>query len=186
MMNHTALSTARLRTVDLCYIALFAVLMAVGAWISVPAPVPFTLQTFAVFAALVTLGGRRGLLSIIVYLLLGAVGLPVFSGFRGGLAALLGVTGGYILGFLAAGALYWLITAKLGDRLPVVICACIIAMATCYAFGTAWFITIYTAQTGPMTVGGALAACVIPFLPFDALKIALAVLFSRRVGKFLN
>lgn len=176
----------RFRTVDLCYIALMAVMMAVCAWISIPGPVPFTLQTFAVFAALVLLGGRRGTFAVVVYLLLGAVGLPVFSGFRGGLAALLGVTGGYILGFLAAAALYWLMTAKLGDSLPVVVCGCVVGMAACYAFGTAWFMALYTAQTGPMTVGGALSACVLPFIPFDALKIALAILFSRRVGRFLK
>ena len=89
------------RPVDMAYIALFAVLLTVCAWISVPLPVPFTLQTFAIFAALGILGGRRGTWAVAVYLLLGAVGLPVFSGFRGGLGALLGTTGGYILGFLA-------------------------------------------------------------------------------------
>ena len=182
-MNHT---TSRLRTLDLCYIALFAVLMAVCAWISIPGPVPFTLQTFAIFAALVALGGKRGTLAVVVYLLLGAVGLPVFAGFKGGLAALLGATGGYILGFLAAALLYWLLTAKLGSRLWVVILACVVGMIACYAFGTGWFVTVYTAQTGPMTWGGALAACVIPFLPFDAIKVALAILLARKTAKFLH
>ena len=185
-MANTSTTSKHLRTVDLCYIALFAVLMAIGAWISIPGPVPFTLQTFAVFAALVTLGGKRGTLSVIVYLLLGAVGLPVFAGFKGGLAALLGVTGGYILGFVAAALLYRLLTAKLGNRLSVVIAACVIGMIACYAFGTAWFVAVYTAQTGPMTIGGALGACVIPFLPFDALKIALAILLSRRISRFVK
>ncbi len=177
---------SRFRTVDLCCIALLAVVMVVCAWVTIPGPVPFTLQTLAVFAALVLLGGRRGTFAILVYLLLGAVGLPVFSGFRGGLGALLGATGGYILGFLAAGLLYWLVTAKLGNRLPAVIWACTLGMGACYAFGTVWFIAVYTVQTGPMSLGGALGACVLPFVPFDALKIALAILLSRKVGKFLN
>lgn len=181
-MNHRA----GLRTIDLCYIALFAVLMAVCAWISIPAPVPFTLQTFAVFAALVTLGGRRGTLAVVVYLLLGAVGLPVFSGFRGGGAALLSATGGYILGFLAAALVYWLCTSHLGERLLVAIPACILGLAACYAFGTVWFVTVYTAHTGPMTVGAALSACVLPYLPFDALKISLAVGLSRRLRTHLH
>ena len=98
----------------MAYNALFAVLLTVCAWISVPLPVPFTLQTFAIFAALGILGGRRGTWAVAVYLLLGAVGLPVFSGFRGGLGALLGTTGGYILGFLALALVYWLVTALLG------------------------------------------------------------------------
>ena len=175
--------TTRFRTVDLCVCALFAAVMAVCAWISIPGPVPFTLQTFAVFAALVTLGGKRGTVAVTVYLLLGAVGQPVFAGFKGGPAALFGATGGYILGFLAAGLLYWLITARWGDRLGVVIAACAAGMLACYAFGTAWFVQVYTAQTGPMTVGGALAACVFPFVPFDAGKIALAIFLARRLRK---
>ena len=84
---------------DLAYTALFTVLLAVCTWISVPVPpVPFTLQTFAVFAALGTLGGRRGTYAVGAYLLLGLAGAPVFSGFQGGAGVLLGATGGYILG----------------------------------------------------------------------------------------
>ena len=90
---------------DLAYTALFTVLLAVCAWITVPLTVPFTLQTFGVFAALGTLGGRRGTYAVAAYLLLGLAGLPVFSGFRGGPGVLLGTTGGYILGFLASALL---------------------------------------------------------------------------------
>ena len=160
--------------------------MAVGAWISIPGPVPFTLQTFAVFAALLLLGGPRGTVAVVVYLLLGAVGLPVFAGFRGGLAALLGATGGYILGFLALGLLYTLVTAKLGEGMWSALLGCIVGMAACYAFGTAWFVLVYTVQTGPMTFPAALGSCVIPFLPFDALKLALAMVLSNRVKKYIK
>ena len=107
-------SPSRLRTLDMAYIALFAVLMAVCAWITIPMTVPFTLQIFAVFAALATLGGHRGTYAVAVYLLLGAVGVPVFSGFRGGIGVLLDTTGGYIIGFVAAALVYWLLTARLG------------------------------------------------------------------------
>ena len=85
---------------DMAYIALMAVVIALCSWISVPAAVPFTMQTFAVFCALLLLGGRRGTFAVALYILLGAFGLPVFSGFRGGIGALLGPTGGYIVGFL--------------------------------------------------------------------------------------
>ena len=110
----TSTASTRLRTRDLTHIALFAVLMAVCAWITIPMTVPFTLQIFAVFAALATLGGRRGTYAVAVYLLLGAVGLPVGAGFQGGLGWLLGTTGGYIVGFLCIALIYWLMTAKLG------------------------------------------------------------------------
>lgn len=87
-------------TRDLCFCAIGAALIAVCAWISIPADVPFTLQTFAIFTVCGLLGGKRGTVSVLVYLLLGAVGAPVFAGFRGGFASLLGTTGGYLVGFV--------------------------------------------------------------------------------------
>ena len=180
---------SRLRTLDMAYIALFAVLMAVCAWITVPPPKPlvqFTLQTFAMFMALTTLGGRRGLYAMVVYLLLGAVGVPVFSGFRGGLGVLLDTTGGYIIGFAAAALVYWLLTAKLGDSLPVKIAACVLGLAVCYAFGTAWFLVLYARTTGPIGVTTALSWCVLPYIVPDLLKLALAVVLSGRIKKFLK
>ena len=180
---------SRLRTLDMAYIALFAVLMAVCAWITVPLPKPlvqFTLQTFAMFMALTTLGGRRGLYAMVVYLLLGAVGVPVFSGFRGGLGVLLDTTGGYIIGFAAAALVYWLLTAKLGDSLPVKIAACVLGLAVCYAFGTAWFLVLYARTTGPIGVTTALSWCVLPYIVPDLLKLALAVVLSGRIKMFLK
>ena len=78
-MENSTVTTKKWRTVDMVYIALFAVMIAVCSWISVPATVPFTMQTFGVFLAGATLGGKRGTLSVLVWLLLGAVGMPVFS-----------------------------------------------------------------------------------------------------------
>ena len=97
-MNTMAASKSK--TYDLVYIAVFAVLMAVCSWISVPTAVPFTLQTFAVFMAVGVLGGRRGTMAVALYIILGAVGVPVFAGMTGGIGILTGTTGGYIVGFL--------------------------------------------------------------------------------------
>ena len=80
----TTAAATRSKTYDLVYIAVFAVVMAVCSWISIPAQVPFTLQTFGVFMAVGVLGGKRGTLAVLVYVLLGAVGVPVFAGFSGG------------------------------------------------------------------------------------------------------
>ena len=77
-------TVSRGKTYDIVYIGIFAVLLAVCSWISLPFAVPFTLQTFGVFMTLETLGGKRGTMAILVFLLMGLVGLPVFSGFRGG------------------------------------------------------------------------------------------------------
>lgn len=182
-------SANRLRTVDLAYLGLFAALMAICAWISVPMPaplVPFTLQTFAIFAAVTTLGGRRGTYAVGVYLLLGLVGLPVFAGFRSGPGTLLGTTGGYILGFFVCAVVYWLVTAFLGESLWAVFLGGILGLAACYAFGTAWFLLLYIRTTGPMSLGAALGMCVVPYVLPDLCKLALAVVVSRRVRPHLH
>ena len=182
----TSTVSTRLRTRDLTYIALFAVLMAVCAWITIPMTVPFTLQIFAVFAALATLGGRRGTYAVAVYLLLGAVGLPVGAGFQGGLGWLLGTTGGYIVGFLCIALIYWLITARLGESLPVSIAASVLGLLVCYLFGTAWFMAVYARSTGPVGIMTALGWCVFPYVIPDLLKLVLAMTLSQRVKGFLR
>ena len=88
------------KTKNLARIALGAAALTLCAWISVPTPVPFTMQSMAVLTVAALLGPKAGCASVGVYLLLGAVGMPVFSGFRGGAQALLGPTGGYLIGFL--------------------------------------------------------------------------------------
>lgn len=182
-------TAAKLRTRDLTLVALFTGLTAVCAWISVPVPAPFvqfTMQTFAVFAALLTLGGRRGTYAVTAYLLLGAVGAPVFSNFRGGLGVLLGTTGGYILGFFFTALLYWGMTAKLGESLPVKLAAGVLGMATYYAFGTAWYLALYASTGSPVGLMTALGYCVFPFVLPDLVKLALALALAQRVGKYVG
>lgn len=179
----------RLQTRDLSLVALFTALTALCAWISVPVPAPFvqfTMQTFAVFAALLTLGGKRGTYAVTAYLLLGAVGAPVFSGFRGGLGVLLGTTGGYILGFFFTALLYWLMTARLGESLSVRLIAGVLGMVTYYAFGTAWYLALYARTGEPMGLMTALGYCVFPFVIPDLVKLALALLLARRVEKYVR
>ena len=93
-------AAVRGKTYDMVYIGIFTVLIAVCSWISIPAAVPFTLQTFGVFMAVEVLGGKRGTMAVLVYILMGAVGLPVFAGFQGGIGIIFNTTGGYIVGFL--------------------------------------------------------------------------------------
>lgn len=170
---------------DLALCALFAALMTICAWISIPVlEIAFTLQTFAVFAALGLLGGKRGTISILVYLLLGLVGLPVFSGF-GSTASLVGVTGGYLVGFLASGLVYWLITKLLGEKLWVQLVAMVIGMIVCYAFGSIWFYVLYLNGGNAITFATVLAKCVIPFLIPDGCKIALALVLTWRLKRFV-
>ena len=92
--------SGKIKTLNLVYIALFAVLIVICSWISIPTLVPFTLQTFAIYLTVLLLGWKRGLGAILVYILLGIVGVPVFSGFKAGLGVVAGPTGGYIIGFI--------------------------------------------------------------------------------------
>jgi biotin transport system substrate-specific component len=170
---------------DMTYIAIFAALMAICAWISIPAPVPFTLQTFAVFAAVGMLGGKRGTIAVAVYILLGAVGLPVFSGFAGGPGALLGMTGGYIFGFLAAALVMWGVTRILGNGVWPLGLAMLLGLLACYALGTVWFMDVYIRTKGAITLLAVLSKCVFPFVLPDLVKIGLALLVTFRVKKLV-
>ena len=172
----------KLTVKDMAYCAIGAALLSVSSWISIPMPqVSFTMQSFAVFFILGLLGGRRGTISIGIYLFLGFVGLPVFSGFRGGVGVILGVTGGYIWGFLLAGLLFWAVTSLLGKRLHIRLIAMILGMAVCYGCGTAWYLHAYGGSIGPV-----LATCVVPYLLPDGVKIGLAISLSQRLSRFIQ
>ena len=157
--------------------ALFASLTAICAWLSVPVPdIAFTMQTFAVFLSLGILGGKWGTASIGIYLLLGAVGLPVFSGFQGGFGTLLGVTGGFLWGFLVCGLVYWSLE-KLCKPIGI-----FLGMLSCYFCGCIWF-SVYAGGAGFLA---AAVKCVVPYLIPDAVKITLAALLANRIRKHLK
>ena len=171
---------------DLCYIAIGAALITVCSWLSVPASVPFTLQSFAVCLIAALLGLRRGTFSVLIYMLLGAAGLPVFSGFKGGLGTLLGATGGYILGFLFVALAAGFAADRFpGRKLPLAL-GMLLGMLLCYTCGTAWFIAVYSRSSGAIGVLSALSLCVFPFLLPDALKCALALLLALRLRPFIR
>lgn len=177
----TVTKKSNFSTIDIAYIALGTALIAICSWISIPTAVPFTLQTFAIFAILSLLGGKRGSLSILVYILLGAVGVPVFAGFSGGLGVVLGSTGGYIIGFLLTGLIYWVITSLTKKSFVIEVVSLIIGLAACYALGTIWFMVVYARGNGPISAMTALGWCVFPFIIPDLIKLALGLVLARRV-----
>ena len=176
----------RLSTKDAAMIAQSAAVMAVCSWISVPAAVPFTMQTFGVFLAVGLLGGKNGTLAVLIYLLLGAAGLPVFSGFTGGLGHLLGPTGGYIIGFLFSALVMWLIEELLGRSKRTLMLSMVAGLLVCYAFGTAWFMIVYTRNSGSIGIVTALTWCVFPYIIPDAIKIMLAADLTRRLRPLIK
>lgn len=173
------------KTYDMVYIAVFAVIMAICSWISIPAQVPFTLQTFGVFVAVGVLGGKRGTLAVLVYILLGALGIPVFAGFQGGMGILLGTTGGYIVGFLFSSLVMWGLERLLGKKPVMQILSMLAGLIVCYAFGTIWFMIVYTRSSGAVGLATVLGWCVVPFIIPDLIKIGLAYVLSGKVRKYV-
>ena len=171
---------------DMMYIAMFTALIAVCSQICVPTPVPFTLQTLAVFIAGGLLGWKRGVLSVAVYILLGIIGVPVFAEFSSGLSALLGMSGGYIIGFLFTAFAVGLMCEKFGKKLWVLIVSMTVGLLGCYAFGTVWFMIVYTRQVEPIGLAAALMTCVVPYLLFDAVKIAVSAILVNRLDKIIK
>jgi len=172
----------KVKSMALC--GLFTAVLAICAWISVPmGDSVITLQTFGIFLTLGLLGGKRGTLAILVYLLLGAVGAPVFSGFRGGLGALLGTTGGYIFGFMLTSLIYWLITSTKDTPLTRLL-AIVLGLLLCYACGSYWYMSQYL-SAGSVTLGLVLLNCVVPYLIPDAVKLILAWLLTGKLKRFV-
>lgn len=163
---------------------LFTAVLAVCAWVSVPVgDIAVTLQTFGIFLTLGLLGGKYGSITVFVYLLLGAVGAPVFSGFRGGMGALLGTTGGYIFGFMLTSLTYWLLTS-FKDTPPIRLCAMVLGLLLCYGCGSAWYVWGYLGSN-PLSLCAVLLKCVVPYLIPDGIKLFLAWVLTRRLKRFV-
>ena len=168
-----------MRTRDMTRVALMAALLCVLGPLTVAiGPIPLSLATFAVYLAGAVLGPKRGTLAVALYLLIGSVGVPVFSGFSGGVQKLAGVTGGYLAGYLACAALTGL---GVNDARPSawrLAGMMVVGTVALYAVGTAWFML----QT-KNPLGAALGMCVLPFLPGDAVKIAAATAVSPTIRR---
>ena len=165
------------------FCALFAALIMVFAQIQVPLPglVPISLATFGVMMAGLLLGWKLGLLAVAVYALLGAVGVPVFAGFKGGMAALTGPTGGYIIGYLPYAVLTGLPVKKAQESFWGRLGLLALGTLACYTLGTAWFMR----ATG-RTLGESMGLCVLPFLPGDAVKMGLSSFLAPRLRKAIK
>lgn len=168
---------------DICQVSIGTVLISICAWISVPSAVPFTMQTFAVFCVLLILGGRKGTLAIFLYLLMGLAGLPVFSGFMGGPVVLLSVTGGYLIGFILIGSVYWLLSKVTKDLMRNKLLSLIVGLLACYLFGSIWLAINYG---GINMLYKAVCIGVFPFIIPDAIKLLLAFYASRIIKRHIR
>ena len=171
---------------DIVITGLFIALITVCSWISVPMQIPFTLQTFAVFVTVGLLGTKRAVMAVLGYIILGGLGAPVFAGFSGGPGVLFGTTGGYILGFLLMVPVIGLIIKKLGNSFVVTALAMLAGLTVCYAFGTAWFMIIYTRTKEAIGILTAFSWCVLPYIMPDLAKRLLSVLIVKKVSAYVK
>ena len=182
--------TKKFKTPDMVYSAVGAVIIAIASQIMIPfSAVPFTLQTFGVALTLVALGGKRGTVSSLVYILMGAVGIPVFSGFKGGVGHLVSLTGGYIVGFLVMGIVYLIFENALKNKfnkLGYKILALAIGNIFCYVIGTVWFYVVSMKNGSGYGFLGILTLCVFPYIVPDAVKIYVAAVTGKILRKAIS
>ncbi len=175
-----------MKTKSMILCAVFAAILCVFSVITIPiGPVPITLGTFGVMITAVILGPKKGFVSVLVFILLGAVGLPVFSGFKGGFQVLAGVTGGYLWSYIFMALIIGAISAKLPQNNLLgavkIFLSCVLGIIVCYTLGTVQFMLIKKGGS----LYSALAVCVIPFIPFDLAKALIASYAGMTVRKTL-
>lgn len=182
-------------TYNICITAMFVAIITVCAWLAIPiSAISITLQTMAVCFAAALLGWKRGLVAVAAYILLGLVGVPVFSKFQSGVGVLAGVTGGYIIGFLFTALIVGVVSDVLkkfvSNKILIAVflaLAMIVGVAICYAFGTGWYVIVYGMKNAEgITVSAALSMCVFPFIVPDLIKIAVALSLTLTLKRFVK
>lgn len=174
-----AVDNQKIRTKQMVLIALMTAVTCVLGPLSIPlpfSPVPISLTNFAIFLAIFVLGMKSGTISFIIYLLLGAIGVPVFSSFRGGFQVLAGPTGGYLIGFIFLALIMGFALDHFNRKLVPTIIGMIIGMAVCYAFGTVWLAKLLS-----LSFKEGLMMGVIPYLAGDAAKIIIAAIVGPKL-----
>lgn len=176
----------KFKTIDIVYVGLSTALITVCAWINIPLTVPVTLQTLGICLISGLFGAKRSTLATVIYVILGFIGVPVFAGFKGGIAAVLGSTGGYIVGFIFTALITGIFADKFKGRLVSLIAGMFIGVIACYIFGTAWFALVYSKQGTPESIATILGWCVIPFIIPDIVKIVIASVLTNKLKKFVK
>lgn len=186
-MNEASISTkpnSNFSVKQLALVGLMAAVICILAPFSLPipiSPVPISLGFLAIYFVLTVLGLKLGFISVVIYILLGLVGLPVFTGFTGGPGKLFGPTGGYIIGYLFMALICGFFIDKWDNRLLPSILGMIMGTAVCYLFGSIWL-----AYQASYTLPQALWAGVIPYIPGDLVKLILAMTLGRQVRRRLQ
>lgn len=173
--------TKKLSIKDMAIIAIFTAILCVLAPLSLPiGPVPISLTTLVIYFMLYILGAWKGTVSVLLYILIGLVGLPVFSGYSSGPAKLFGPTGGYIVGFIPLAIIAGLFISKYLNKWYLCFAGMILGTIVCYALGTIWL-----AYEMKLAMKAALMTGVVPFIPVDLIKMVLAMILAPLLRKAL-
>ena len=183
-MNQRLTASQAEKTKKITMIGLMTAVTCILGPLSLPlpfSPVPITLTNFAVFLSIYILGMKYGTISLLIYLALGTIGLPVFSSFSGGLGKLAGPTGGYLFGFIFLALIHGFFMLRFHKKTFASIIGMTLGMIACYLFGTIWL-----ALHMSLTFKAALMIGVIPYLPGDAVKIALAAIIGPKLSSAIQ
>ena len=176
----------KLTTKEITQSAIFAAVIAIMSVITIPVGViPITLGLFGIMLTAIMLGAKKGFLSVLIFILAGAIGLPVFSGFKGGFQVLAGPTGGYISSFILVALFIGFVSDRIKMRgfveYVIIFLACCVGVVICYALGTVQFMAV-----SGSSLQDALAKCVLLFIPFALIKAAAATFLGITVKKRLK
>ena len=169
--------TSNVKTAVLC--ALGCAFLCICAMIFVPFAVPFTMQTFALALLLLLLGGKRTLLCVLLYLAVGAIGVPVFAGFMGGIGIFASFSGGFLVGFVAMAGIFACVE-KQGRRAKIALACSFLGL---YAVACIWCALLCVIWGTPMKATAVFSLCVLPYLLPDLLKVCLAFVLAKQLKK---
>ena len=175
------------RTLNITLVGIFVALLALCSYIHIPfVGVSFTLQTFSLYLCLFCIGEKRALATVFVYILMGIIGLPVFSGFTGGIGALFGLSGGFIIGFPFSLIVCARLTKIFGTSLKGNFISALCSLPVCHIAGILWFCFVYFGKITPAGILSSFTLSSLPFILPDALKLLAAALLGVRINKILR
>lgn len=169
---------------SITYTAIFCCVIIICSQISIPFPIPFTLQVFGFFLSLYVLGAKRGLICVLLYIALGSIGLPIFSSFRGGIGCLFDATGGYLWGFIIAALVYLLLENFAKKEKAYAFCVMLLSLILCHISGGLWYYFIYAHDEAHLFTFTTIF--ILPYFAIDIIKIVFALIIGNTLKKIIK
>ena len=179
-MKEKSVAIHRLVVISIC-----VAFITLCSWIAIPFPISFSLQIFAIFLTASVFPRSISVSAVLIYISLGLIGIPVFSGFSSGIPTILGPSGGYVLSFLPSVIIISFFSGNKHSSKAKKLIGMLLALLVCYACGCIWYIYVFCYPAG-CSLLAALSVCVFPFIIFDIIKILLALIVSKKISQYVN